>query len=230
MHSPQRRTARGFTLIELLTVIAIIGILAAILIPTVGRVRATARNAQCVSNLRQIALATLLYADANKDRLPFGYTAGGGQWHLQIEPYFGNPRSGWNTISNPILTCPTATNPPVESRSSYAANPRVMGDGQQSTAVQVMRSSLRRPSETVLAGDAGGQAGGNANWGFISQDEIYNSSSARADDPMPDNSAKTDSGVIRWRHDGRANFGFADGHAKGFRVGEAKFRHFQINY
>ena len=48
---------RAFTLIELLTVIAIIGILAAILIPTVGAVRVQAKQATCVSNLRQVGVA-----------------------------------------------------------------------------------------------------------------------------------------------------------------------------
>ncbi len=60
------RRASAFTLIELLTVIAIIGILAAILIPTVGAVRETARNATCKSQLRQWATAFTLYANDNR--------------------------------------------------------------------------------------------------------------------------------------------------------------------
>lgn len=63
-----RRAA--FTLIELLTVIAIIGILAAIIIPTVGAVRDRAHRANDLSKLRQMALATLLYASNNREQLP----------------------------------------------------------------------------------------------------------------------------------------------------------------
>jgi prepilin-type N-terminal cleavage/methylation domain-containing protein len=66
MSSPKKATRRGFTLIELLTVIAIIGILAAILIPTVSKVREHAKRAKCMSNVRQITLSLINQANQTK--------------------------------------------------------------------------------------------------------------------------------------------------------------------
>jgi len=64
------RRNRGFTLIELLVVIAIIAILAAILFPVFARAREAARKATCISNLKQIALACLMYAQDYDEVLP----------------------------------------------------------------------------------------------------------------------------------------------------------------
>src|SRR5438309_360989 len=61
---------RAFTLVELLVVIAIITILLAILLPVLGRAREQARRVRCASNLRQITLAWMMYADNNQGMLP----------------------------------------------------------------------------------------------------------------------------------------------------------------
>jgi prepilin-type N-terminal cleavage/methylation domain-containing protein len=60
-------TLRGFTLIELLVVIAIIAALAAIVFPVFSTVRDDARETACLSNLRQISAANLMYAQDNDD-------------------------------------------------------------------------------------------------------------------------------------------------------------------
>lgn len=80
---------QGFTLIELLTVVAIIAVLAAIVVPTLSRARDKARAAICSGTMRSLGLAINMYADDNKDVLPcpddtFGDSA---NWYYAINPY-----------------------------------------------------------------------------------------------------------------------------------------------
>jgi prepilin-type N-terminal cleavage/methylation domain-containing protein/prepilin-type processing-associated H-X9-DG protein len=89
---------KGFTLIELLVVIAIIAILAAILFPVFAQAREKARTASCSSNLKQLALAELMYAQDYDERqnCGCGYQGTGAlylpryPWWLRIDSYVKN--------------------------------------------------------------------------------------------------------------------------------------------
>lgn len=96
----ERRT--GFTLIELLVVIAIIAILAAILFPVFARAREKARQSSCLSNLKQIATATLMYCQDYDETMPRYYHTSSLNFTAQtsIQPYIKNEQiwmcpSGW---------------------------------------------------------------------------------------------------------------------------------------
>src|SRR5581483_8691984 len=98
----QRSRKYGFTLIELLVVIAIIAILAAILFPVFAQAREKARATTCLSNMKQVMLGELMYAQDYDEShsWTWGWDPTWVPWHQQINPYIKNQQL-WKCPSDP---------------------------------------------------------------------------------------------------------------------------------
>lgn len=119
-----QRDKRGFTLIELLVVIAIIAILAAILFPVFAQAREKARSISCISNLKQLGTATMMYVQDFDETFPmaYGYGVAEGGWTLNynrpVPPdQFADPdvwRQSYSNAVQPyiknygVYTCPSS--------------------------------------------------------------------------------------------------------------------------
>ena len=137
-HHSSFERKHNFTLIELLVVIAIIAILAAMLLPALNKARETARKITCLSQLKTMASAMLMYADQNRERIPPGlrynsWSAGNFWWSILIQTVNAKaPAKNYNTVMNgyyKIFVCPTekiptGANAPNYQYSHYGVNYR----------------------------------------------------------------------------------------------------------
>jgi prepilin-type N-terminal cleavage/methylation domain-containing protein/prepilin-type processing-associated H-X9-DG protein len=208
-----RTRKHGFTLIELLVVIAIIAILAAILFPVFARARENARRSTCQSNLKQIMLGVLQYAQDYDERLPiyrWRNAAIPSVW-VDRDDSSANDRHFWLEAIQPylkntqMLFCPSQSFGPTTLSNekmypAYAYN-GVMGaltGGPKSLAV------FDNPAGKICIGDIGQRHASRTPPGFVENWFINND------------------GSTNWQqrawwtsiHLGGGNYGYLDGHVK----------------
>jgi len=211
MSSVQKR--RAFTLIELLVVIAIIAILAAILFPVFARARAQARKTVCLSNMKQVALGSMMYTQDFDETFPVernpntynppapnGYT-----WHYSVYPYTKNkqmwhcPEDSRNVAWNEGYLDAQLFGPwNVDSHLSYAYNGAVFDN---SNGVKL--ANFQAPAQVIMVLDSRMEYPDLGYWCT----------------PWDLSSPFGLVGAGAWTsHGGICNWAFADGHVKSIKL------------
>jgi prepilin-type processing-associated H-X9-DG protein/prepilin-type N-terminal cleavage/methylation domain-containing protein len=148
----QKGTGIAFTLVELLTVIAVLAVLAAILLPVFAQARESARRSNCLTNQHQLGLGVLQYAQDWDETFPNGLYQSSGKrvwpgqgWAGQCMPYIR---------SSKLFHCPSdhSTPPPGNSLVSYGLNKNLIryGDIDDPMPSGVHLSELRASTRTVM--------------------------------------------------------------------------------
>ena len=202
------RVGKAFSLVELLVSLAVIAVLAAILIPTVGRVRAQSISSKCQSNLRQLVVSALVYQTDNGGRFLKSYdTQESISWYRVLRG--GGDRTSY--IGDIDWVCPgyeaddSSDFPGYGMTSLVLWYPQLERTDQRST---FFSQQLTEPSGWPLFMDAD----------FIS---IYSLDSPTA--------AQTPSGRYSARHSGMANVAMVDGHIESVPYGDTRWRQSMLN-
>lgn len=212
----------AFTLIELLVVISIIAILASLALPAINGALKRSQSSACLSNLRQIGLATIGYATDNDMVLPPAGSGGTPEWAVKIASYTGVD----SKKNKSIFVCPgcevkvgVATSA-EEVAVTYGMHGGLMPKGGEPMALD----SVKNASSIILCADMC-QNPGNKGWSPYSiekpADFTKTSSTTTTDTPIAPGVDKDtgNNASMRYRHNGYVNAVMGDGSARSFKKG-----------